>query len=74
MYFVSFRRTPDSSSWQVQKTRINKQLQIFWLWPSVITGVTTIYEFIKIDGVVERTTDGARRKCPWGAKQKVPFF
>ena len=26
----------------------------------------------KIDGVVKSITDGARRKCPWGAKQKIP--
>ncbi len=26
------------------------------------------YEFVKLDELVKSITDGARRKCPWGAK------
>jgi hypothetical protein len=29
---------------------------------------TFFYEFITIDEFVKSITDGARRKCPWGAK------
>ena len=28
---------------------------------------------IKIDELVKNITDGARRKCPWGAKQKDSY-
>jgi len=33
----------------------------------------TFYETVNFDKSIKSITDGARRKCPWGAKEKVPY-
>jgi len=34
-----------------------------------MNGFYAFYEAINLDGLVKSITDGARRKCPWGARR-----